>query len=1709
MSNKNSIYVGALTSFILDTKPYHSKLTEIQEIYQFFDTMNVRIDERLFSSVLTKAAWPYSYFSDGVAELTPGVGKPMSFHQLVSPLSRGYDRNSKPLESRGAFKAFRDENKDLPLVPFAFDPKCLQGVGLADAFVQRDGLKTTNEALLEGHDVFLSKGAYVFQIKQTLSMQPLVVGRFTDVYEVADGPFPLFITLPFSTADSLVIIGPATQVTLNSISVTGPGRVTVTGISSDPNYDAEFTERKNENLLAWVTQQTQALALDTTNPLSAVKRIEGILNAIGAQLSLTPNPAASVALAALQTIVATPALPDSYEALLNALVVGNTPVISGHVGWIGQDVTTPYTDKYVDQVLSALSPGLYFNAYTDLSQRENGSLYYLPVTDGLLSITNIVANPIRPQYEEYTLTATNANTLVITGSSSGPIGTVVAGTAFNSTRLAFNTSTTGALTVGAQYKLSPAAKVTVHYQAPLEAWSLIQTNPLAYSRPSFLSTRYGYVRDTVGIPNFVTVLDPGIPTGTSTLTATSTNTFKLESSDGAYFVASIPVNVPFNDGRLAFTIVQGSAYTFTVGDKFFIELLNQAPMAEDLDLFYGYDLDGFDADTVVYNNISSALSNYLEQIGFGYDSRFLGHDLSSFGLVLAPAAVDDVQWRLRALPDISQPLNLQLSVPTNQLSVIVTNDPLNPLAVVQFDMLNDITNEGPQSSNDPDLVADLRLFYSTSFELEYYNDTTNTWVSVGTVPVGVPYTNSTHGLSFTIVPADKPFISGQLISSQYDVVSGPVNSYTTIGGDVISWTVRNEPPIQSEPASLSSRLTPRLIMRGESFFDTTPARWVLNWVSNSAYQLQGNYVGGPQNGLPVFSSPLSISTDDGHSFRNDEHHLHWTIVPGIAGLAPNDSFTFETYARQPSFMVCGSVSGWQPDAVIGDWYWNGKIGFKLPRATASVFSGTMQLAGETSWTTADGPITLDRLRPDAPSATYLVKSLAPGHWTLYRAGELVGDGDSVVADKYLQLTMPLTAVGIEFVVKVEGITHDLTMGHDLAILRAPAGRMPSSDDFVLLERTEQDSLQLSIKAKDAGHQTLLNGLAPAVTDLRFVDHNANSGVPLSSTSPETAVMTGWLPVLRTFFDKPLSLAEFSDAATHVVVRAAATGEKVGTVESLSNDPAYPVVFRWDPAFHDKYLPLNSEATVVSLGSGMDDRLNVNMRDSAVFLISGGGLADDMLFADAMTVKMEEDSQWAIRSTYDEIVNAAIADGPFGGFLPGYDNTRFDFETNTGDVNDENSPDGYYDAGIPTTDDFMNAQALALLPSMTPPQQALFNELSSKLAPYLDGDVITTTLAEFIVNVNAAAPVNYTPTSLGFGIPAIGMGMSITQSILDPEVPGVVQTCEYEMYAGGMAGYTTISGNASLFTVSAGVLTIAAQNSATAAVRRRVFTTPVTLGQASFRGRLNTLNADDGPAITWTNVGATGGFFSMNLAREAFFDAQRRPRLSWRTNTANPYVEYIVYPTQLVVGRWYQFDLGVVGANFVMTVTDTVTNATVTTILPGWTAPGPLIGAMQFSADASGLTSSGSYSDISICTLPSAGPPNGPNTALTQIVEAMTVLAVDAGYALNQTGYDIGQLDENSESTAILFSVTGAPIPSAGLPPVGTSYNSFSTPLVVNAPGARVIELSFASAILTTPSFYLWRPTDAAPSIIPVVQRLSPRLFRFTVPSASELKLIIV
>ena len=79
---------------------------------------------------------------------------------------------------------------------------------------------------------------------------------------------------------------------------------------------------------------------------------------------------------------------------------------------------------------------------------------------------------------------------------------------------------------------------------------------------------------------------------------------------------------------------------------------------------------------------------------------------------------------------------------------------------------------------------------------------------------------------------------------------------------------------------------------------------------------------------PIQGYPKTVSLVDGCSYK--DKHVHFTLLPTPDGFHPGDRIDFTIKPHITNYLVYGSVSGWQPPAKVGQYYWNGKIGFKIP-----------------------------------------------------------------------------------------------------------------------------------------------------------------------------------------------------------------------------------------------------------------------------------------------------------------------------------------------------------------------------------------------------------------------------------------------------------------------------------------------------------------------------------------------------------------------------------------------------------------------------------------------------------------------------------------------------------------------------------------------------------------------------------------------------------
>jgi hypothetical protein len=85
--------------------------------------------------------------------------------------------------------------------------------------------------------------------------------------------------------------------------------------------------------------------------------------------------------------------------------------------------------------------------------------------------------------------------------------------------------------------------------------------------------------------------------------------------------------------------------------------------------------------------------------------------------------------------------------------------------------------------------------------------------------------------------------------------------------------------------------------------------------------------------------PITVNLIEGCSFQNED--IGFTLLPTVNGWNQGDTFSWQfdgttsSHQGQYNYAVFGSVTGWQGPAAVGQWYWNGKIGFKIPALTGS------------------------------------------------------------------------------------------------------------------------------------------------------------------------------------------------------------------------------------------------------------------------------------------------------------------------------------------------------------------------------------------------------------------------------------------------------------------------------------------------------------------------------------------------------------------------------------------------------------------------------------------------------------------------------------------------------------------------------------------------------------------------------------------------------
>lgn len=1326
MTNRNSRAIESLVAYINDTKPYHSKLTEVVEEYLFTDSMNVAMVESTKTNILNKSTWKYNGYSSGNAQY-----RTHRIHRSQSPALTPLNKNLDP-QNNGRFKRGRDELTELSTVDFLYPKKTSIAAGIADAWLQRS---TNNviEPLVESLDYHDIKGSFDFDIKQIFKVRPGQPEEFAPLWR----------------------------------------------------------DSKLETIISEATIGAQQHALDITNPNSAGRRLHSFITVLKQHLvNSAPSNLQEVklqqyngAITACDSIIAQlniPSIPKpwtiqegsfvlagDYDALLNgAKNAGIAPPL-GFTGWIGVDTSST---KFVDQKISSFLSNILFAFYTDNELNQDGKVKYPgSVSDQFVILTNITVSQTS-EYDGYILevTSNSPTQWKITSTSGNFIGVIESGESFENASISFDIQELVVPEIGHQIRIIPASKLCIHPNANLEKWSIIKTNPIAYTRPVFSSSRYAHLINLDGVKNYVTLLDPQLPTGIITLVALSATQLQLSSEIEPTYTGIVTVNTPFNDGRLAFTVINGVAGQLRAGDKFYLDIYNEPAKPQNLDLYYGYDLDSYDNLSLVYNNTDQSHQDYNKKIEFRFDSRFTDYDPSWLNLQLADNIVNGRSFRLVAVPNIARPIS------TNKRDGSGPNEQVD-LADETSGILPDpaLTGDPVYSMTQPALEADLLMYYADSFRLEYSDDGFLTKTEVAVIQVGDSFSSSQLGIGFTLAQASKPFIA---VSSKEP--SDAATATRTHGGDVFAFVAENKPPVLKEPATIKSAYVPRMVPHADGFFDSIDAAWTVTFTGQTTYTISATSTSGPQLGALIPGYPVTVNTaQQGLSFQDLK--IQYSLFAGTDGFDIGDIFTFRTFKDNPSILVYGSSTGWTAPAKQGEWYWNGKIGFLIELPEIEVFETTTKNTAtpilSNTWAINTGTVEVIKLRRDAPDNCYNFKQIGSRYCVYTAQAGLVGSigNGEIFEDKYISITISDVIGNVSINIKADDKIKFWNAADSVLVKPDAFAKFPGPGDFTVIQKAEDTSIAITLDYTIAANAPNINDLIPvsrlqiggSFTASDFDSTTGQLAETLGKTVPEENIFTNWISTTTERYISDGNKCNFSDDSKLTVIKSVSTGLPIATISSENSlNLDEPVYLTWDQQFFEQYVPLNTQFNIVNYGTGLNDVMKVRMLDKATFLISGGPILQDALFNEDLNLSLVENTFTKVNLGYTNEVIATVQDGPFTEFLSGYDNHPFDAELTPDALNYDVTiaSDGQFDTGLPLTDYFTQAKELAALSSPTPAQRQLLDQLTASFAGLLNpGGLESTSLANFIQNFNADA-FKDAPDAPTLGIPKLGLGVDILQ-----------------------------------------------------------------------------------------------------------------------------------------------------------------------------------------------------------------------------------------------------------------------------------------------------------------------------------------------------------
>jgi hypothetical protein len=466
--------------------------------------------------------------------------------------------------------------------------------------------------------------------------------------------------------------------------------------------------------------------------------------------------------------------------------------------------------------------------------------------------------------------------------------------------------------------------------------------------------------------------------------------------------------------------------------------------------------------------------------------------------------------------------------------------------------------------------------------------------------LGVPYVHP--DLTFTIVPSYVPFIAGDTFDFRV------VNEPPYIVNEEYFWW-----PIIKNGAHLA--------IYTREFHDTPASRWALVFNSASTYSLRVSDVSG---------YPLNVDLKNGCSYRDS--NSHFTVIPGPLRFEVGDRFDFTVKEKKEDYLLFGSVSGWQPPVKINEWYWNGKVGLRVPPLDYHIVPGPTVDASK-------GQLVAERVaKPPHPTATprlYVVTFVTPQHATVRSniGGYLEGltlnqEWTDGVATFTVNGGFAPFETGDEFTVYIVPFTREgREGGYDLP----PYDVFEYDVDYYLAEVPDL-SLQEIYPLYHSQGSVIISGTTEG--EEIIVDKALRDRLHVKLTNsvdrPQLAPIDGgWLPAFLKFYDRdnPQSVAEFSDQVTridvHSGVGAAGPGNKMFSV----NQPRFECTQRYDTTF------IQLDSTFMQL------YLN-NLEQLTIALEQNGS------YGEVSRVKISENLNIYNTATFEDLLDPPITIGDY-------------------------------------------------------------------------------------------------------------------------------------------------------------------------------------------------------------------------------------------------------------------------------------------------------------------------------------------------------------------------------------------------------------------------------------------------------------------------------